>query len=102
MKPQIQIFPDRPMTYAKRVTTDNKQTPRIISCHCRDMETTDRKYTAKLFKNEEHIGSNPPPPPKKKSTKYNDVNYVRDRNENTSSVRRMCVRSDQPKIETYQ
>ena len=45
------MFPDRPMSYAKRVTTDNKQTPRIISCHCRDMETTDRKYRAKLLKN---------------------------------------------------
>ena len=97
---QIQILAHWPMSHAKRVTRDNRKKSRI-SCRCRDKETADRQ---KLSRREIMAK-----PCKKwaacriwkdlRPQKYWKKIMQRTANENAACIRRICKRSDQPKVE---
>ena len=100
---QIQIFANWPMSHAKRVTGDNRKNPeyRVIAA-IRKLRTDTNCPAGKTWpnyvKNEQHIGSENTYGPK--NTEQMNIMMQRTANENASCLRRICKRSDQPKIES--
>ena len=99
---QIQIFANWPMSHAKRVTRDNRKNPeyRVIAA-IRKLRTEKNCPPGESWlnhvKNEQHIGSEKTYGPK--NTEQQNIMMQRTANENAACLRRICKRSDQPKIE---
>ena len=91
---QIQILANWPMPHAKRVTRDNRKNPeyRVVAANC-----PAGKSWPNHVKNEQHIGFEKTYGPK--HTEQLNIMMQRTANENAACLRRICKRSDQPKIE---
>ena len=99
---QIQIFANWPMSHAKRVTRDNRKNPEYhVVAAIRKLRTDKNCPAGKSWpnhvKNEQHIGSEKTYGPQK--TEQFNIMVQRTANENAACLRRICKRSDQPKIE---
>ena len=99
---QIQTFANWPMSHAKRVTRDNRKNPEYhVVAAIRELWTDKNCPTGKSWpshvKNEQHIGSEKTYGPEK--TGQFNIMVQRTANENAACLRRICKRSDQPKIE---
>ena len=99
---QIQIFANWPMSHAKRVTRDNRTNPeyRVIAAirKLRTDKLSRRRIMANHVKNEQHIGSEKTYGPK--NTEQQNIMMQRTANENAACLRRICKRSDKPKIDS--
>ena len=98
---QIQILANWPMSHAKRVTRDNwKNTEYHVIAALRNLRTDTNCPAGKSWpnhvKNEQHIGSEKTYGPKK--ILDSETMMQRTANENAACERRICKRSDQPKI----
>ena len=99
---QIQIFANRPMSHAKRVTMDNRKSLeyRVVAAIRKlwtDTNCPAGKSWPNHVKNEQHIGSEKTYGPQ--NTEQLNIMMQRTANENAACLLRICKRSDQPKIE---
>ena len=99
---RMQIFANWPMSHAKRMTRDNRKSLeyRVVEA-IRKLRTDTNCPAGKSWpnhvKNEQHIGSEKTYGPK--NTEQLNLMMQRTANENAACLRRICNRSDQPKIE---
>ena len=99
---RTQIFANWPMSHAKCVTRDNRKNPEYhVVAAIRKLRTDKNCPAGKSWsnhvKNEQHIGSEKTYGPQK--TGQLNIMVQRTANENAACLRRICKRSDQPKIE---
>ena len=92
------------MSHTKRVTRDNRKNSEYhVAPAIRKLRTDTNCAAGKSWpnhvKNEQHIGSEKTYGPKKYLRQWNMM-MQRTANENAACERRICKRSDQPKIES--
>ena len=99
---QIQIFANWSMSHAERMTRDNRKNPEYRAVAAIRKLRTDTNCPAgkswpNHVKNEQHIGSEKTYAPQ--NNEKLKIMMQRTANENAACLRRICKRSDQPKIE---
>ena len=99
---QIQIFANWPMSHAKRVTRDNRESLEYRAVTAKRKLRTDTKCPAgkswpNHVKNEQHIGFEKTYGPK--HTEQLNIMMQRTAHKNAACLGRICKRTDQPKLE---